>query len=69
MALSLKDLLSQNEFWALVFVFGWVSLNWPMLTLAANATILGVPAILVYLGTVWVLIILALFIFDRVSGR
>jgi NADH:ubiquinone oxidoreductase subunit 6 (subunit J) len=67
MALSLRDLLSQNEFWALVFVLGWVSLNWPMLTLAANATVLGVPAILVYVCAIWLMIILALFIFDLVS--
>ena len=67
MALSLRDLLSQNEFWALVFILGWVSLNWPMLTLAANATIMGVPAILVYVCAVWVMIILALYLFDRVS--
>jgi NADH:ubiquinone oxidoreductase subunit 6 (subunit J) len=67
MALSLRDLLSQNEFWVLVFVLGWVSLNWPMLTLAANATVLGVPAILVYVCAIWLMIILALFIFDLVG--
>jgi hypothetical protein len=67
MALSLRDLFSQNEFWALVFVLGWVSLNWPMLTLAANATVLGVPAILVYVCAIWLMIILALFIFDLVG--
>ena len=67
MTLSLRDLLSQNEFWALVFVLGWVMLNWPMLTLAANATIMGVPAILAYICAVWLMIILALFVFDLVG--
>jgi NADH:ubiquinone oxidoreductase subunit 6 (subunit J) len=67
MALSLRDLLLQNEFWVLVFVLGWISLNWPMLTLAANATIMGVPAILVYICAIWLMIILALFIFDLVG--
>jgi len=67
MALSLRDLLVQNEFWVLVFVLGWISLNWPMLTLAANATIMGVPAILVYICAIWLMIILALFIFDLVG--
>jgi NADH:ubiquinone oxidoreductase subunit 6 (subunit J) len=65
MALSFNDLLRQNEFWAFLFILGGILLNWPMLSLAVESTILGVPAILVYLTAIWLLIILILFLFDR----
>ena len=65
MAISFKKLLGQNEFWIFLFVVGWVALNWPMLAMAAGSSIGGVPAILIYIAFVWVLIILALYLFDR----
>ncbi len=65
MALSFKDLLSQNEFWAFLFVLGWVLFNWPMLTLTVGNSLMGIPAILVYIALIWLMIILVLFLFDR----
>jgi NADH:ubiquinone oxidoreductase subunit 6 (subunit J) len=68
MALSIKNLLRQNEFWVFLFVLGLVLLNWPMLTLAVKSTVWGMPAILVYVASVWLLIILLLYLFDRGSS-
>ncbi len=65
MALSFKDLLLQNEFWAFLFVLGWVLFNWPMLTLTVGNSVMGIPAILVYIALIWLIIILVLFLFDR----
>jgi len=65
MALFTKDLLWQNEFWAFLFIVGAVLLNWPMLTIVAGKTILGMPAILVYVTAVWLMIILITYLFDR----
>ena len=65
MALPFKDLLGQDEFWALVFVWGAVLLNWPLLALAEGFTVMGVPAILIYLAGVWLAIILLLYLNDR----
>jgi hypothetical protein len=65
MELSLQDLLGQKEFWALLFVLGWLLLNWPMLTLANGNALNGIPAILIYITAVWLAIILMLYLFDR----
>jgi NADH:ubiquinone oxidoreductase subunit 6 (subunit J) len=65
MALSSNDLFQQSEFWAFLFVAGWVLLNWPMLAIAEGSLLWGVPTTLVYVGAVWVMIILMLFLFDR----
>ncbi|VVB68788.1 Uncharacterised protein [uncultured archaeon] len=68
MALSFKDLLLQNEFWTFLFVLGWVLFNWPMLTLTVGNSIMGIPAILVYIALIWLMIILVLYLFDRRSS-
>lgn len=65
MTLSFKDLLKQDEFWVLVFVWGAVLLNWPLLALAAGFAAMGIPAILIYLTAVWTVIILLLYLNDR----
>ena len=65
MELSFRDLLGQKEFWAFLFVLGWLLLNWPMLTLADGFALMGVPAILLYITTVWLAIVLMLYLFDR----
>ena len=65
MELSIRDLLGQKEFWAFLFVLGWLLLNWPMLTLTEGSTLMGVPAILLYITTVWLVIVLMLYLFDR----
>lgn len=65
MELSFRDLLGQKEFWAFLFVLGWLLLNWPMLTLTEGLALMGVPAILLYITTVWLVIILMLYLFDR----
>jgi len=65
MSLSLKGILRQNEFWALLFALGWVLFNWPMLTMAQGSTIFGAPAILAYVVAIWLLIILIMHLFDR----
>jgi len=65
MELSFRDLLSQKEFWAFLFVLGWLLLNWPMLTLAEGLAVMGVPLILLYITAVWLIIILMLYLFDR----
>jgi TRAP-type C4-dicarboxylate transport system permease small subunit len=65
MAPLFRDLLRQNEFWAFLFALGWVLLNWPLITVTANSAVMGIPAILVYVALIWILIILALYLFDR----
>jgi hypothetical protein len=65
MALSSKELFRQSEFWAFLFIAGWILLNWPMLALAKGSVLLGVPAKLVYIGAVWLMILMILFLFDR----
>jgi hypothetical protein len=65
MAPHFKDLLSQNEFWIFVFALGWALLNWPLITMAIGFEIRGIPMILVYITSIWLMIILALYIFDR----
>lgn len=65
MALSIKGLLWQKEFWVLVFVIATMLLNWPILTIPAGHEVLGIPATLVYVPTVWLLMILITYLFDR----
>ena len=65
MALSLQSLLSQKEFWVFLFAAGWVLLNWPMIKLAEGFAVMGMPAILVYIASIWLFFILALYLFDR----
>jgi TRAP-type C4-dicarboxylate transport system permease small subunit len=65
MALSFRDLLSQNEFWVFLFVLGWVLLNWPMVTLTIGYSVMGIPLILVYITLIWLAIIMVLYLFDR----
>jgi hypothetical protein len=66
MALSIKDLLRQDETWVFLFLVGVALLNWPLLSLATGMTgIFGYPSILIYLALVWLLIILFAYIFDR----
>jgi hypothetical protein len=65
MTKSMQDLLGQKEFWIFLFVLGWVLLNWPLIELANGYVILGMPAILVYVASIWLFFILALILFDR----
>lgn len=66
MALSAKDLLGQDEFWIFLFALGVVLLNWPAMALAySGPTIFGWPSTLVYIITVWLLIVAAAYAFDR----
>jgi predicted Kef-type K+ transport protein len=65
MARSLRDLLGQKEFWIFLFVLGWVLLNWPLIELGKGYSIMGTPAILVYIASIWLFFILALYLFDR----
>jgi hypothetical protein len=65
MPLSFHDLLGQKEFWALLFVSGWLLLNWPMLSMASGYVVAGVPAVLIYITAVWLAIILVLYLFDQ----
>jgi TRAP-type C4-dicarboxylate transport system permease small subunit len=65
MAPLFKDLLSQNEFWVFIFALGWALFNWPLITIATGFEIRGIPMILVYIASIWILIILVLYIFDR----
>ena len=68
MALFVKDLFWQKEFWAFLFIVGAVLLNWPVLTIVAGKYISGVPATLVYVTAVWLLIIIISYLFDRGSS-
>jgi hypothetical protein len=69
MALSARDMLSQEEFWVFLFVLGAALLNWPILSIVVDDSILlGFPAILVYVAAVWVFLIIILYLFDRGSG-
>jgi len=65
MAIALRDLFVQNEFWAFLFVLGWAALNWPMITMAKRSLLWGLPSVLVYVAAVWLVIILVLYLFDR----
>jgi hypothetical protein len=65
MTLSFRALLGQSEFWAFLFIAGWILLNWPMLATAEGSVLWGVPKTLIYIGVIWLMIILMLFLFDR----
>ena len=66
MKLSIKVLLRQDEFWVFLFVLGAALLNWPMLSLAADKPpLFGFLQILVYIATVWLLLIFLAYLFDR----
>ena len=65
---SLHDLLSQKDFWILLFFLGWVLLNWPLLSLTNDIILLGMPAILIYVSAVWLILILLMYLFDRGSS-
>ncbi len=66
MALSIKDLFSQDETWVFLFLMGVALLNWPLLSLATGIEgLFGYPSILLYLALVWLLIILFAYLFDR----
>jgi len=62
---SLRDLLGQSEIWIFVFAAGWVLLNWPLINLAEGLAWRGVPAILIYIALVWLLLTLAMYLFER----
>jgi hypothetical protein len=42
-------------------------LNWPLIKLAEGHIWMGIPAILIYVASIWIIIILALYLFDRGS--
>ena len=65
MAAQFHDLLDQKEFWAFLFVLGGLALNWPLIELAEGFVVMGMPAILVYIALIWLILILALYLFDR----
>ncbi|MFZ3134777.1 MAG: hypothetical protein WBH08_09290 [Methanothrix sp.] len=65
---SFRDLLSQKDFWILLFFLGWVLLNWPLLSLTNDIILLGMPAILIYVSAVWLILILLMYLFDRGSS-
>ncbi len=65
MATPFRDLLDQKEFWAFLFALGWLLLNWPLIELAEGSVVMGMPAILVYIASIWLILILALYLFDR----
>jgi hypothetical protein len=69
MALSIRDLFQQKEFWIYLFLLGILLLNWPILSLTEGKSgILGLPLILVYLTSIWLVIIILLFLFERWSS-
>ena len=65
---SLHELLSQKDFWILLFFLGWVLLNWPLLSLTNDIILLDMPAILIYVSAVWLILILLMYLFDRGSS-
>ena len=65
---SFRDLLSQKDFWILLFFLGWVLLNWPLLSLTNDIILLGMPTILIYVSAVWLILILLMYLFDRGSS-
>ncbi len=66
MTTSRKDLMEQDEFWILLFILGSVLLNWPALSLVGGGDDpIGNTAVLVYIISVWLSIILFAFLFER----
>ena len=62
---SLRDLLGQSEIWIFVFAAGLVLLNWPLINLAEGLAWRGVPAVLIYIASIWLLLTLAMYLFER----
>jgi len=62
---SLRDLLGQSEIWIFIFAAGWVLLNWPLINLAEGLAWRGVPAVLIYIASIWLLLTLAMYLFER----
>jgi len=60
----LRILLRQSEFHVLLFVFGFILLNWPFLSIFRAKP----PAnFLVYLYVLWVIAILLLYLVSRIG--
>ena len=62
---SLRDLLGQSEFWIFVFAAGWVLLNWPLIDLTEGVAWRGMPAILIYIASIWLVLTLVMYLFER----
>ena len=62
---SLRDLLGQSEIWIFIFAAGWVLLNWPLIDLAEGLAWRGMPAILIYIASVWLVLTLTMNLFER----
>ena len=62
---SLRDLLGQSEFWIFVFAAGWVLFNWPLINLAEGVAWWGMPAILIYIASIWLVLTLVMYLFER----
>jgi hypothetical protein len=62
---SLRDLLGQSEFWIFVFAAGWVLFNWPLINLAEGVAWRGMPAILIYIASIWLVLTLVMYLFER----
>ena len=67
MTLSLRGLISQKEFWIFLFAVAWMLFNWPLIKLAEGHIWIGTPATLIYVASIWLVIIFALYLFDRGS--
>lgn len=65
MKLSLDRLMEQNEFWVMVFIIVVLILNWPLLTIAGDFSVLGFPVKLIYLTAAWLLIVYIGYRFDK----
>lgn len=65
MTKSKQNLLGEKEFWIFLFILGWVLLNWPLIELADGWVLLGMPAVLIYVVSIWLFLILVLYLFDR----
>lgn len=65
MTKSKQNLLGEKEFWIFLFVIGWMLFNWPLIELADGWVLFGMPAMLIYVATIWLFLILVLYLFDR----
>lgn len=61
----MRNLLGQSEFWIFVFAAGWLLLNWPLIGLAEGQAWRGVPAVLIYIASIWLLLTLVMYLFER----
>ena len=66
---SLRDLLGQSEFWIFVFAASWVLFNWPLINLAEGVAWRGMPAILIYIASIWLVLTLVMYLFERGVGE